>query len=500
MVPIVFQGFRSCWNKIAEYLGLSALTTKILASTELGQVESGPRATDEALGGKSHGIAAKAPDRLPGTSTNPLVRGNLLRWHVARSARTFRVYVVEPSEYGPMAHTQIFNAALTALIRPQLGTIDGFTAVGPPRVDDPFDLVTFPEAFLPAADLVSALRTVVSAGRPVGCVHLGLRPSLADNHLFSRAQVRQLLSDLTSLPQIDRSDFAVISEWLDTQHEDDNFNIGCLFTIDANGYLRVCLHPKVLRSKFERSLLQESHMKEGTILTLITLLPSNRQLRSVTLQPLLCSDALQHGTDQGIPGPLQAINMFASCFPDHPPDHIDLVSVANCTPQFEHPTKRYRTWHQDFRDTFCRAAQDDALARYHHSTFVLANFRTLLKEPGGLSGAFMPVPIRLHDHPAFVIMSVWGRPEDPPGLENRWSEPDDGLRLDKTWQSKGYIAALDPFSADESPPATMLGFTVHRFPRDMTSWRPTDGLVAFQRRAATLDDLSGKITFANQEA
>jgi len=37
--------------------------------------------------------------------------------------------------------------------------------------------------------------------------------------------------------------------------------------VDANQHVRVCLHPKLVRSKFEFSPLEENHMEEANLLT-----------------------------------------------------------------------------------------------------------------------------------------------------------------------------------------------------------------------------------------
>jgi hypothetical protein len=65
-----------------------------------------------------------------------------------------------------------------------------------------FDLVTFPEAFLPVERLLEILKYV---GRldSFGCVHVGLRPSAAElNHLFLTSELKALLSELRSIPGI----------------------------------------------------------------------------------------------------------------------------------------------------------------------------------------------------------------------------------------------------------------------------------------------------------
>ena len=235
----------------------------------------------------------------------------------------------------------------------------------------------------------------------------------------------------------------------------------------------------MVHSKFEVSPLEENHMQEANLLTAVTLHPTDKVFQTVTIQPLLCSDALHLDTDRGQSRPLEAMARDAECLGDNPPDHIDIVSVVSCTRQVEASSSKgafYRIWHQDFRDTFVRAAGDAALSRHHFSTFVLSNFRMLsADDPGGLSGAFIPVPAGTSRFPDFVTISCWGRPKDSSG-DNRWSTPDEDCVGKATWSSRGYIAALDPYGEKAGTIARMFGFAVHRLPRDMSLWRANAGL------------------------
>lgn len=72
---------------------------------------------------------------------------NLLQWTIDKQSRDFRVYVVQPARYDPITHAEIFDACLRSLV----GLDDsGFEP-------EPFDLLTFPEAFITANVLCSAL-------------------------------------------------------------------------------------------------------------------------------------------------------------------------------------------------------------------------------------------------------------------------------------------------------------------------------------------------------
>ena len=431
-------------------------------------------------------------------------KANFLQWRITRRARSYRIYVVEPDAYRPEHHGRVFNAALTALVAPELSRADPF-APHPPIVSfTHFDLVTFPEAFLPKEDLLSAL-TGLSSLDSLGCVHVGLRPTMdRDQHLFHVTELSQLVESLANLPKIERTDLIPFSDWLQAQSCEQLFNIGCLFTIDSDGRLRVCLHPKLIRSRFEVNPLHEHHMTEADLLTVVTLLPSDRALFSVTVQPLLCSDVLQLSTDRPHSRPMDAVNTDAHCLGDRPPDHIDVVSVATCSPQQELPTSkgdRCRVWHQEFRESFRRAALDDSLARHHYAVFVLANFRNSPdSKPGGLSGIFIPLPISGARYPTFVNVSSYGRPKDGGGGENQWSPPGRAEDIAEKQSSLGHIASLDPLASGNSTAACMLGVTVVRLPRDTSRLGPTEGLADFQIWTATYDPGDANLAFVQMGA
>jgi hypothetical protein len=427
-------------------------------------------------------LALQLASRAQLTNQPPKFLKNFLSWPINRSNRTFRVFVVEPGLYEPTIHGDIFDAALSALISPQQSLVDQFQRRNSPASPEPFDLLTFPEAFLPMTRLTQTLHLVGHSGL-AGCVHVGLRPS-ADkaNHLFSVAELWSLINELKTVAHLNKSDLCPFSEWLEQQHADLHFNIGCLFSIDAAGDLRVCLHPKLVRSKLEFSCLVEEHMEEANLLTVVTLRPVNKVFLTITVQPLLCSDALHLSTDRSTSRPLEAVHKDAECLGDFPPDHIDVVSVATCTPQVEmssSKSERYRKWHQEFQDSFLRAAKDDSLARHHFAVFVLSNFRMLSeKQVGGLSGAFIPVrpeDIRPEHKPLdFLSISQWGRPETQDGESNRWSTPDDEA---SQWSGLVYIASLSPFSDGARSVARMFGFTLPQLPRHMPRWQSKLGLV-----------------------
>ena len=100
--------------------------------------------------------------------------GNLLVWPVTRLARTYRIYVVEPETYCPEQHGKVFQGALNALVTPERSLVDPFSERPVPASVEHFDLITFPEAFLPQDDLLSTL-TGISTLDSLGCVHVDQR-------------------------------------------------------------------------------------------------------------------------------------------------------------------------------------------------------------------------------------------------------------------------------------------------------------------------------------
>ena len=53
-------------------------------------------------------------------------------------------------------------------------------------------------------------------------------------------------------------------------------------------------------------------MEEGTLLTVVTLIPTDKRLLTVSIQPLICSDALLQNTDRPVSRPLEAVHRDAA--------------------------------------------------------------------------------------------------------------------------------------------------------------------------------------------
>lgn len=408
----------------------------------------------------------------------PLFKTNWLKWRVTRSGRPFKVFTVEPRVYSPESHDDIFNAVLNVIIDPVIQPVDPYQHAEASSGYESFDLVTFPEAFLTAEHLIEVLHVVSRLGK-LGCVHVGLRPSSATRHLFNLNEISRLLSSLRNTGCVLESDLESFSEWLSGQSKKGYFNLGCLFTIDSQQQVRICLHPKIVRSKYETSALEERHMTEANLLTLVTLEPENHNIPSTTIQPLICSDMLPYQTDVPHARPLEAINNDSGCFEERPPDYIDIVSVVTCTPQVPTSSRTVMKWHQQFRERFFRAASDDTLSRHQYASFILSNFGHVPSGVGGLSGAFYPLNLRHYQFPDYVRVSVYGSPNR--GVDdNCWSPPEGGITQLEDWSSFGYIVSLNSLDMHPVADAYLLGFTISPLPREVNNWRSNHGLVNFQ--------------------
>ena len=418
-------------------------------------------------------ISYRARADNPVSVSSPFL-GAHLRWPFERHQRPFVVRVVEPARYMPATHGDIFNAALTALLTRPRRTVDSYSAAAALIDARQFDLITFPEAFIDSETLLAALAAFAPCG-PSGCVHTGLRPAaaIADRHLFTVEELVALRDALLALLPDAEEDLVQFDGWLAGQNINHRFNLGCMFLNDATGRTRVCLHPKLVRSKYEIGPQREALMKEANLLSVITLLPTRKELGTVTLQPLICSDALNLPTDAALEPPMEAVNKYAACLGDTPPDHIDLVSVAACTPQVVRrlgPGREARSWHERYSESFIAAARAPGCARHHFAAVVLANFQEIDTQPAGLSGVFLPVAARTNNLGAQTCTSLWGAPgkDDP---SNRWSRADDDLT---DWRSRGYVTSLEPGTGGAN---RIFGFTIHRLVRETSPWDPATCLV-----------------------
>ncbi|WP_423194775.1 hypothetical protein [Cupriavidus sp. H18C2] len=399
---------------------------------------------------------------------------NWLQWPFERSSRQFRIYVVEPKAYAPDKHGEVFDAVL----RDFFDTASGQVVAGDvsPVIREPVeaDLIVFPEAFLAAEDLVQAMKGFATL-RLQCCVHVGLRPGLEKpNHLFSRLEIESLLKELKRISGIHTDDLIGFEAWFEKQKPGSNFNLGCMFLVEPKGSVRVCLHPKGVRASIEYSALTDTHMTEANLLSLVTLVPPNSRYMSVTIQPLICADALSLPTDSMIPNPIKAFaDSSAANFPRLPADHVDIVSLSLCTPVGEvtHGTGKRRRWKSEFESAFLDAGKRDECFRHHFASFVMANFDEIGTQKGGLSGACMPVPFSASSYPEGV--SMWSYGKHGSGSVDGWKcvagfgvEGADSDAVSKDSKNRPNLICLDDESEPAPHVARALGFTLSRLVRD----------------------------------
>lgn len=416
------------------------------------------------------------------------------RWTVERLSRTFVVRVVEPQVYKPATHAEVFRSALGQLLQPAPEILDPFQKgmdFGlPPPMPEPFDLLTFPEAFVRAEEVAEAM-LLLRELRMTGLVHVGLRRDDA-THLIPTEMLLPVVETLVTAGDVPDEDFRAFKAWATTQtgKPTRNFNLGCLFGFDAKGRMRVCLHPKVVRSKFESAPLREAHMEEARYLVMVTLQPTDRRFFSVTLQPLLCSDALDLPTDYGHAPPIPAVNENVSCLGTNPPDHVDIVSLATCTPQTQIPEPPGRKWHEQFRTAFVAAAGGGRCPRHQQAVFVLANFLTVDSARGGLSGTFVPKPLTDTRFGPAITLSAFGRSTTAKGA-NRWSS--DAEARSGEWSTFGFLAGLDPGLQPDAA-VRILEFDLQRLPRDNPAWTAQETLTRCRMQVGRWS-ADGRISF-----
>jgi hypothetical protein len=443
--------------------------------------------------GPQHGARPEAvppapPPRDPGVGAGQPGRAhrfvpNWLTWPVPRSKQPFRAWVFEPASYAPATHAALFNAVLTHFISPPQPLLDPYEPryrLAPRGATDGFDLLTFPEAFLPWTDLLAFLEA--TAPLPyMGCIHVGLRPqAVEEQHMFRVDDLRARTAALSGLPIVVGEDLQTFVAWLAEQPADAYVNVGCLMAKDVRGLHRLCLHAKLVRSRYEFGARDGRHMHEANLLSLVTLRPEDPTLLSTTIHPLLCSDALNLETDRPGGQPIRAMTSSAECFGSSPPEHIDVVSVAVCSPQvaaLDRDNTRYLHWHKDYLDAFVAAARDPDKHRHQRAVFLLSNYAIFPDEdhsPAGLSGAFLPMPPKTAPYANFITASMQGKPGTE--QENRWSTPCEFREDSEAWRILGHLVTISPDARGPQSAGALLGFTIDRLPREINYWRGDKGV------------------------
>jgi hypothetical protein len=179
------------------------------------------------------------------------------------------------------------------------------------------------------------MKSIESVGVDFGLIHTGLNPEGPEvDHLFNKSQVEALLNDLENLQTTQTEDLEPLKDWIASDYQQgDRINLGILFCKDSEDKIRVCLHAKIARSKFEVSLSADKHIREVHLIQAIKLIDSSRREIPVRLAPLICSDFIFAPGEISLDLPVHAISKGP------PPtnqvewvDHIDLISVINCSP------------------------------------------------------------------------------------------------------------------------------------------------------------------------
>lgn len=409
-----------------------------------------------------------------GSDVKPRYLGCALRWPVKRFGRSLRVYVIEPIELKLATSDPLFSGILRSFIAPPLTDLGG-KSYQADNSAEPFDLLTFPEAFVSPGTLLTVLRAFRKIDS-IGCVHVGLHSALAEgSHLFPIDEIQQLLNDIRAIPEVEIEDLREFEAWLSRQGAGDRFNIGCLFAVDAKHRVRICLHPKMVPSQYEYSAFEEGQMAEGNLLSVVTLEPEDSSYTAINIQPLLCSDVLPLRTNVTMRWPLDGVNLSAECFASGAPDHIDIVSVATCTPQ--QPLMKDgtdRQWHEKWRSAFLSATEK--LPRHRTSIFILSNYAQFKGgRLGGLSGAYVPRPLgRSAPFPHFVFAHSYRQNEDG---QMMWLPVPEEEPSDKRPRNDCYIAALRLDQQLGKGPALALGFTITAIIRDQEMHPNTPVLV-----------------------
>lgn len=401
---------------------------------------------------------------------------NLLRWPIEKNTRVFRVYVVQPQLYEPLQHPAIFDACLRLMV-----TEDE-------NGEEVFDLISFPEAFITSTILLSVISSLATVNFDC-CIHVGLRATDEKRHLFNVAELKKLVTALQGFGDKAKEDLLVVHEWANSLKGNEYINLACLFRLDAYGHLRICLHPKLLRSKFERSPFPEQDMHEARLHSLVTLIPEDRTLLPIVIHPLICSDGLRDQNDCRDPRPLEILTVSANEFGERLPDHVDIVSMCTATPQQimdKESNPPVLHWHQEFRASFVAAASDDNCNRHQYAVFVLSNFGEINNVTSGLSGAFVPVGVSKNEFPSFVNTISYGHPNEG---DVGWAPP----RVHADRGRKAYMTTVE--QPVVSCVAQIFGFTIPRLLRDMTRWKSSHDLSNLVLYRSEYDLISGQLVF-----
>lgn len=391
------------------------------------------------------------------------------KWSIEKKRNDYRVMIIEPRKFDPPSHFNVFSLAMKSILG-DYKVIDPYEPKfnSNNRADKYYDQIIFPEAFMYYKDFKNALLTL-SRFPYFGCVHVGLRSDRSKTHLFPHQEVIEMIDELESVLEIVPDDVSEFRKWLESENGDGHYNLACMFAKDVNDKLRLCLHPKVVRSEIENNPLPENHMTEAHMYNLVVLEPENNSINAITIQPLICSDVLIVNRSN-YKNPLDAVNTIDK-FPVRVPNKIDIVSVVSCTPQEEELIPKsnvsVRKWHPAFRDSFDSMSKEASYLRHQSATFLISNYQQVNDKPYGLSGLFFPHALSrqlVDKFPKGVHKHLWGRFSQ--GADPKWLFPSQLPEPVEESKSviKRCIVALEPSTENSVYEARALEFTISILP------------------------------------
>jgi hypothetical protein len=245
----------------------------------------------------------------------------------------------------------------------------------PPARPTPFDLLVFPEAILPIADLPTLAEQTRRFRDHFGAVHVGLNGVENGSHLVSTARARRALTELRDVG-VATEELDAFENWL-AARDDGLWNLAAFIARDETESVRVCLHAKSARSKYEFGSDAETTMSEADTGWVITLSRKTPGTQDINFHLVICSDLT-------VPPPLGYATEAYDAEGRRFGNSIDIVSAPAAT-----PTSPER-WRQGFTDVVIQAVRGFP-ASHRQATFILANYADLdSPHPAGLSGVWIP--------------------------------------------------------------------------------------------------------------
>lgn len=307
-----------------------------------------------------------------------------LKWPVKkRHFAEIKLAFVEAATLGDPG-TPVVDAVLRLILGSQPGELvpNPFDNEQPrTRPTPPYDLLLFPEALLNVCELPTLIAQAPSYNKHLGAVHIGLRSDRPDEHLLSTEEVGILLAALEGLTDVEIDDLACFRKWFSAQ-DGGMWNLAAFFARDRNDKIRICLHAKIVQSKYEAGVSDIGTMSESDTTWVVSFIPQEVEAAALHVQPVICADLTSDLALKLVRSSLskggESFGLVGS---------IDLVSAPVATPA---GTTR---WRDQFLEVLTGVVRSAATG-HRHATFALANYALLpfssKKVPGGLSGVFVP--------------------------------------------------------------------------------------------------------------